>query len=107
MHDVAVILGIGVPLGIILAILHRRYFGEKIELPENGSHSTVRTSNSKFRTSETPSSWDGESDLLLCRNCACLNENYSQYCRRCTENLTASESLDSKNITKREDKNSH
>lgn len=108
MNDIVVVLGVGVPLGIILAILHRRYFGQKIELQEiNSSYENIKVPNKKFRTNQTPSSWDGESDLLLCKNCGCLNENYSHYCRKCTGSLTTSESLDSQKIGKQEDKNSH
>lgn len=111
MYDIALILGIGIPTGMLLALLHQRFFGAEIEnldISASGNNNT-RNNSSKdtYDNRDTPSSWDGESLLALCGSCGTLNEHYSRYCRKCTGDLNMSEKLDKKKIETKDDTNGH
>lgn len=109
MYDIALILGIGVPTGIILALLHHKHFGSSVKNLEisSGRNNNSQSSKNNYDNRDIPSSWDGNSHLLLCANCDTLNKSYSRYCRRCTGDLNISEKIDKGKIQIGDGTNGH
>lgn len=111
MYDIALIIGIGIPTGVLLALLHHQYFGadiENLDISASGNNNSQnKSSEDTYDNRDVPISWDGESHLSLCGSCGTLNEHYSRYCRKCTGDLNMSEKLDKKSIQTKDETNGH
>jgi ribosomal protein L40E len=112
MYEILLILGTGIPTGVLLAVLHQKFSDADAENLDNigvgrNNDTQNRFSEDTYNNRDKPISWDGESQLSLCGSCGTLNEHYSMYCRKCTGNLNMSRKLDKKKIEAKDETNGH
>lgn len=87
------IIASGIFTGIVLSLFYYNFSAKS-----DDSETQNKNSQNISRGTDLPESWDGESELIECQNCSCLNISDYYVCRICTSDLYDRKTVEEKNV---------